>query len=81
MILSQCSNFIIFRIYYPDDIKMIESMVPNITKDLINRVKTLYPGSALLFGNAFKIPLIVNLEIPDPMPTSTNVNLANIWYK
>ncbi|MBE6160821.1 MAG: DUF87 domain-containing protein [Firmicutes bacterium] len=78
--LSQCSNFIIFRMYYPEDIKIISSIASNVTMDAIEKVKSLRPGSALLFGTAFKIPLITQFEIPNPMPKSTNVDIINKWY-
>ena len=78
--LSQCSNFIVFRMYYPEDINIISSIASNVTMDAIEKVKSLRPGSALLFGTAFKIPLITQFEIPNPMPTSTNVNIVNKWY-
>lgn len=78
--LSQCSNFIIFRMYYPDDIKIVSSISSNVTMDAIEKVKSLKPGSALLFGNAFKIPLITTFDIPNPMPTSINVNIVERWY-
>lgn len=79
--LSQCSNFIVFKMYYPDDIDMVSKITTNITIDMIEKVKSLRPGSALLFGNAFKIPLITQFDIPNPMPTSLNVDIHNTWYE
>ena len=78
--LSQCSNFIVFRMFYPDDIKVITSISSNISLNHVEKVKSLRPGSALLFGNAFKIPLITQFDIPDPMPKSTSVDIVNRWY-
>ena len=78
--LSQCSNFIVFRMYYPEDIKIISSIASNVTVDAIEKVKSLRPGSALLFGTAFKVPLITQFEIPNPMPTSTSVDIVKTWY-
>ena len=78
--LSQCSNFIVFRMYYPEDIKIISSIASNVTMDAIEKVKSLRPGSALLFGTAFQVPLITQFEIPNPMPTSTSVDIVKMWY-
>lgn len=78
--LSQCSNFIVFRMFYPDDIKMITSISSNISMSDVDKVKALRPGSALVFGTAFKIPLITQFEMPNPMPKSTNVDIVNRWY-
>lgn len=79
-VLSQCSNFIIFRMHYPEDIAIIASLASNITMDAVEKLKSLKPGMALVFGTAFAIPLITQFEIPNPMPTSTSVNLADRWY-
>ncbi len=79
--LSQCSNFIVFRMFYPEDIKMVTSISSNISLHDVEKVKSLRPGSALLFGNAFKVPLITEFEIPNPMPKSTNVDIVNKWYE
>lgn len=78
--LSQCSNFIVFRMFYPDDIKMVTSISSNISLDDVNRIKSLRPGSALVFGTAFKIPLITQFALPNPMPKSTNIDIVNKWY-
>lgn len=79
--LSQCSNFIVFKMFYPQDINTMESISSNLSKDIIERVKTLHPGTCLLFGNAFKIPLIAKFDLPNPMPKSTNANIVEQWYK
>lgn len=78
--LSQCSNFITFRMFYPEDLNLIASISSNISKESIEKIKTLSPGVAMVFGNAFKIPLIVSMNLPDPMPKSSNVDLIDKWY-
>ena len=80
-VLSQCSNFIIFRMYYPEDIKIVSSIASNVTMDAIEKLKSLSQGMALVFGTSFKIPLITYFDIPDPMPTSTSVNINEKWYQ
>ena len=79
-VLSQCSNFVVFRMFYPDDIAMITSISSNVSLQDVEKVKSLRPGSALLFGSAFKIPLVTQFKIPNPMPTSNNINLVDCWY-
>ena len=80
-VLSQCSNFIIFRMYYPEDIKIVSSIASNVTMDAIEKLKSLTQGMALVFGISFKIPLITYFAIPNPMPTSTSVNINEKWYQ
>lgn len=78
-VIAQMSNFLIFKMTHPKDIKYIEEMLPNISADVIAKQKVLQPGSCVAFGSAFKIPMIVKLALPDPLPYSSNCNVANVW--
>lgn len=78
-VIAQCSNFLIFKMTHPKDIKYIEEMLPNISSDVIEKMKVLQPGNCVAFGSAFKIPMICKLEMPDPMPYSTNCNVSACW--
>jgi len=78
-VIAQVSNFLIFKMTHPKDIKYIEEMLPNISADVIAKQKTLQPGSCVGFGGAFKIPMIVKLDLPDPLPYSSNCNVSAIW--
>ena len=64
---------------HPKDIKYIEEMLPNISADVIEKQKTLQPGSCVGFGSAFKIPMIMRLELPNPLPYSSNCDVAARW--
>ena len=78
-VIAQCSNFLIFKMTHPKDIKYIEEMLPNISNDVIEKMKVLQPGNCVAFGSAFKIPMISKLAMPDPMPYSTNCNVSGCW--
>ncbi len=78
-VIAQVSNFLIFKMTHPKDIKYIEEMLPNISADVIAKQKTLQPGSCVSFGGAFKIPMIVKLDLPDPLPYSSNCNVSACW--
>ena len=79
-VLSQCSNFIVFRIYHPEDFRIVKQMSTNITEESLNVLKTLNSGAALGFGTGFKIPVIINFDLANPMPESTSLSLNKIWY-
>ena len=64
---------------HPVDVDYIRKMVPNISDDVVEKQKTLQSGTCLGFGSAFKIPLIVKLKMPDPMPKSGNCDVVSIW--
>ena len=78
--LSQCSNFIILRTLHPKDLDFIKSMICSFSCDMIEELKSLRPGNAVAFGSAFKIPVSVCFDKPNPEPISSNANLENLWY-
>ena len=78
-VIAQCSNFLIFKMTHPKDIKYIEKILQNISADAMEKKKVLQPGNCVAFGSAFKIPMICKLEMPDPMPYSTNCNVSACW--
>ena len=78
-VISQCTNFLIFKINHPMDIDYIRKTIPHITDDIIEKQKALQAGTCLGFGLGFRIPLIVRMEMPDPAPLSGNCDVAKIW--
>ncbi len=79
--LSQCNNFLLFKMTHPVDVEYLSKVIPNITSQIINQMKTVPPGHAIAFGNAFKIPVLVHMDIPNPLPNSTNTKIDNIWFE
>ena len=78
--ISQCSNFLIFKMFHPKDIEFIKNIIPNIDNSTINKIKSLQPGSCMFFGNSFKLPVIINVDKPNPEPLSNNCNIIDTWY-
>ena len=78
-VISQCSNFLIFKMNHPTDVDYIRKMVPNISDEIVEKQKTLQAGTCLGFGMAFKIPLICKLEMPNPAPWSGNCDVVTVW--
>ena len=78
--ISQCSNFMVLRTLHPKDLQYIKEMVPNVTEEILAILKTLQPGCAIAFGSAFKVPVSLKMDIPNPQPYSYNSDIAKIWY-
>ncbi len=78
-VMSQCANYLIFKTTHPRDIEYITQMVPYITDEIIEKQKGLQPGYCLAFGSAFKVPTIIHVDIPDPVPNSDNVCITKEW--
>lgn len=78
--LSQCSNFLIFKMLHPTDVDYIKEMVPNVTQEVIKRLRILQPGTCVAFGSAFKVPVLVKMEMPSPAPSSSSCDITGSWF-
>ena len=78
-VISQCSNFLIFKMNHPVDVEYIRKMVPNISDEIVEKQKTLQAGTCLGFGMGFRIPIIVKMQMPNPAPWSGNCDVVTIW--
>lgn len=78
-VISQCTNFLIFKINHPADLEYIAKSVPNMSEDIVEKQKTLQSGTCVAFGRIFKIPMIVKMEKACPPPTSSNCDIYNNW--
>lgn len=78
-VISQMSNFLILKMTHPRDLEYIEKMLPNISSDIINKLNSLQSGTLVAFGNAFKIPVLIKMDLPNPLPYSSNCDVLNRW--
>jgi len=78
-VISQVSNFLIFKTNHPRDMEYIKQMIPNINTEIIEKQKTLQSGTCLGFGSAFKIPLMIKFKLPDPMINADNCDVIRSW--
>ena len=74
--ISQCANFLVFRMQHPKDLNYIREMVPNITEEMVPKFKVLQPGNCV----AFKLPMQLKLDMPSPTPLSQNIDISKCWY-
>ena len=65
---------------HPRDISYIRDMVPNVTEEIMKKIRVLQPGSCIAFGLAFKIPVIIQFKMPNPTPSSDSCNVSNVWF-
>ena len=79
-VLSQSSNFLIFKMLHPVDLKYIEQMIPNMTEEVLTKLKSLQSGTCVTFGSSFKIPIILSFELPNPTPNSNNCDISKTWF-
>lgn len=78
--LSQCSNFLILKMMHPKDVSYIREMVPNVTEEIIKKLRILQPGTCVAFGSGFKVPVVIQFDMPNPAPSSSSCDVSNIWF-
>ena len=79
--LSQCANYIVLRMFHPDDLNIVRSITHSISDNDVKKIKALGPGIALCFGNALNLPLYVRIDAPNPFPNSSNAQVKDSWFK
>ncbi len=78
-VISQCTNFLIFKMSHPRDLEYLKKMLPNMSSEIMEKQKSLQPGTCVAFGRAFKIPMIVRMPLPNPEPYSSNADVVGRW--
>lgn len=78
-VIAQMTNFCILKMTHPRDLDYINKMLPNISGDIIEKLTSLQSGTMVAFGSAFKIPLIVKMDMPNPAPYSSNCDVLFRW--
>lgn len=78
-VVAQMSNFLVLKMTHPKDLEYIEKMLPNVSSDIIEKLNSLQSGTLVSFGNAFKIPLLIKMDLPNPLPCSSNCDVIARW--
>ena len=78
--LSQCSNYIILRMFHPDDLAIVKSLAHSISESDVEKLKSLGPGIGLCFGNAFSLPVFARIDPPNPYPNSANAHIKDSLF-
>lgn len=80
-IFSQCNNFIVLKLTNINDQSCIKKLLPDNSASLVEGLPTLAAGECLAVGDAVPLPAIVKMDMPNPVPNSSNVNVYNEWNK
>lgn len=80
-IFSQCNNFIVLKLTNINDQNCIKNLLPDNNASLVDVLPTLAAGECLVVGDAVPLPAVVKMEMPDPIPNSSNVNVYDEWNK
>lgn len=80
-IFSQCNNFLALRLTNPADQNYVKRLLPDTMGDLIDRMPTLRAGESLLIGDAVVLPSVVQVDMCDPTPASTDIPYWQLWQE
>lgn len=80
-VISQITNFLIFKMTHPRDLDYMKKMLPNMSSEIMEKQKSLQSGTCVAFGRALKIPMIVRMPLPNPEPYSSNADVVGRWTK
>ncbi len=78
-ILSQCNNFVVMRLTNPVDQNYIRRLVADTFPGLENLLPSLRAGEGLIVGDAVPMPLRVQIDPPNPEPTSADIKFFDKW--
>lgn len=79
-VISQCNNFLIFKVVHPKDVEYIEKLIPFMTNEISKNIQIIQPGYCYGFGTSFKMPTLIKIDAPNPQPESNNVDISNTWF-
>ena len=80
-IFSQCNNFIVLKLTNVNDQNCIKNLLPDNNASLVDVLPTLAAGECLVVGDAVPLPAVVRMDMPNPVPNSSNVNVYDEWNK
>lgn len=80
-IFSQCNNFIVLKLTNVNDQNCIKNLLPDNNSSLVDTLPTLAAGECLVVGDAVPLPAVVKMSMPNPAPSSSNVNVYDEWNK
>jgi DNA helicase HerA-like ATPase len=78
-ILSQCNNFVILRLTNPVDQGYVGKLMSDTFSGLIDTLPSLRQGEALIVGEAIPMPLRVQIDFPNPEPSSADIKFFDKW--
>ena len=78
-IVSQCSNFFVLRVTNPDDQTFIRKVLPDHLNALTSMIPFFQNGEVLIAGECVPIPIKAAIDLPNPLPNSSDVSFSDAW--
>lgn len=78
-ILAQCANYIVMKLSNDMDKQMIQGILPEGSKGIVDNANLFSPGDCLVVGDSAPITFKVKIDLPTEMPDSRTVNTWDKW--
>jgi uncharacterized protein len=78
-VLAQCGNYLCLRISNADDQEYVRRLLPEGAKNLADRLASLRRGEVLAVGDASLLPTRIQVDRPDPPPSSSDAPFSQSW--
>lgn len=78
-ILAQCNNFVALRLTNPNDQNFVKRLLPDSIASISDVLPSLGKGQCLLVGDSVPIPALVQLDMPNPAPSSDDIPFVKEW--
>ncbi|AEA47507.1 helicase HerA domain-containing protein [Archaeoglobus veneficus] len=75
-VISQCNTQIILRVTNPNDINAIKKGVEGLTAEMVDEIKRLPPGTAMVVSPELERPIIVSVRVRKSMHGGAAVNVV-----
>lgn len=78
-VLSQCSNWVSFRLTSEKDLRAVRSANEWADRSEVDRITGLPRQNALLFGGSMNMPVLIRARNADPLPQSEDPDFNSWW--
>ena len=79
--MAQCANYIVLKLSNDIDKQMIQGILPEGSKGIMDSVNLFRPGDCLVVGDSAPITFKVKIDLPQEMPDSRTVNTWDEWKR
>ena len=75
-VISQCNTQIILKVTNPNDVNAIKKGVEGLTSEIIDEIKTLPPGTAIVVSPELERPIIVKVRVRKSKHGGASINIV-----